>query len=151
MRILLYRGVSLLSRLIRWRTWSEYSHVALEIHRGEIVDAWKGGVRLIRSPFEGHDPETVVEAYEIAGLRPEQAARAALFARAQIGKPYDYWGVLRFIIRRDPTQPNDRWFCSELVFAALLHGGVRLLERVPAHRASPGDLARSPLLRRVPL
>jgi uncharacterized protein YycO len=151
MRILLYKGRSVLSRLIRFRTWSEYSHAALEIEGDLIVDAWKSGVRKIETPHEGHDPETVIHAYRVPDMTDEERARIREFALSQVGRPYDYRGVLRFLSRRDPRRENRRWFCSELVFASFLRGGIELLARVPAHRVSPGELARSPLLRKVPL
>jgi uncharacterized protein YycO len=146
MRILLYQGVSLLSRLIKWRTWSEWSHVAIQVGGGQVIDAWKGGVRLIDNPFEGHDPATVVQVLACSCLTAEQEQRIADFLVGEIGAPYDYWGVLRFVSRRDRPNPL-KWFCSELAFAAFQQAGIDLLARVPSWRVSPGDVAHSPLLK----
>ncbi len=151
MRILLYQGRSLLSRSIKFRTWRDYSHAALEIHADEIIDAWKRGVRVIETPHEGHDPETIIHAFRVPPLTDEQRMAIKYFAREQVGRPYDYRGVLRFISRRDPRRQNKKWFCSELVFEAFLRAGIELLARVPSHRVSPGDLALSPLLTKEPL
>jgi uncharacterized protein YycO len=129
-----------------WRTWSAYSHVAVEISEGEMIDAWKGGVRSIRHPFVGHDAATAIEAFSISNLTARQEVSVAEALRAELGRPYDYRGVLRFISRRDPAEDNRRWFCSELAFDALDRFGCHLLRRVPAWRVSPGMLVTSPFL-----
>jgi len=69
------------------------------------------------------------------------------FARSQVGKPYDWRSVFRFLTREKAGTPG-RWFCSELVVAALERGGVRLLN-MPAWAVAPGHLAWSTRLRRV--
>jgi uncharacterized protein YycO len=143
-RVLLYEGVSLLSKAIQWRTWGPYSHAALQLADGQVIDAWKGGVRKIKGPFVGHDKKTRVLAYDIRDLTATQAEAMAKFAMAQIGKGYDYLGVMRFLTRRDAN--NGKWFCSELVAAAACVAGRSLLEK-PSHRISPSDLASSTELR----
>lgn len=41
----------------------------------------------------------------------------------QIGKPYDYFGLIGFLWRRE-YQNDNKWFCSELAAEALKQGGV---------------------------
>jgi uncharacterized protein YycO len=135
--------VSILSRLIKWRTWSDYSHAAVELNDRSVIDAWKGGVRHVRGPLEGHDPGTVVEAYQF-DASPIQVELIESFAKRQVGIPYDYLGVLRFLTRRKVE--NRKWFCSELVFAAMVRAGLQPLARILPCQVSPGDLSHSPLL-----
>jgi hypothetical protein len=66
------------------------------------------------------------------------------FARAQVGKPYDYRGIAGFLARRNYATAKS-WFCSELVSAAFATAGAPLL-RLEPHKTSPGDLRTSPLL-----
>lgn len=163
MLLLDYHGVSLVSRAIRWRTWSDSSHTAIVItehtrsldagempaflRRAEMVEAWiHGGVQKRRGIHVGHTPGTEIDVYAIETPFADVDA-VQLFLTLQLGKRYDYRGVLGFMSRRDGAQRHDRWFCSELVMAAVAHGGCRLLERVPPHRVSPGQLITSPLLR----
>lgn len=145
MRVLGYKGVSLLSRLIQWRTWSPWTHVAIELDTGEVIDAWKEGVRLIAHPYVGHDPETIVEAFSFDHTRAQYAAISD-YLMGHLGSRYDYRAVLRFISRRDPQRENGAYFCSELVALAFVAAGIPLQERAPAHRLSPGDLMMSPRL-----
>ena len=42
--IALYKGTSALSRIIRWRTWSDYTHAAWVFQDGSVIEEWKGGV-----------------------------------------------------------------------------------------------------------
>jgi uncharacterized protein YycO len=69
-------------------------------------------------------------------------------AFGQIGKPYDWRGVLRFVSRK-PHHVNGAWFCSELVFECLARSGVRLLDRIEASDVSPQLLSYSTLLEAV--
>lgn len=54
---------------------------------------------------------------------PEQADSFHAFMRSQIGKSYDFIAIASIVIERD-WQDTDRWFCSELVAAALSHCGI---------------------------
>lgn len=144
--ILLYRGVSLVSRAIRWQTRSEYSHAAWMLPDGSVIEAWRSGVRHVPSPFVNHSPGTEIDVYAVDGLTSRQARDVRDFLLAQVGRGYDWLSVLRFVSRREGA--SSRWFCSELVHAALAEAGVELL-RGPSWQFAPGHLAWSPLVSRV--
>lgn len=140
-RILLFRGRGLVSALIRCQTGSQYSHAALLLPDGSIIEAWQGaGVRQrwLKDWCE-------VDVFAVRGMTETQWQAAIGYAKAQVGKKYDWCGVLR-VAARFRTPDNSRWFCSELVFKALEVAGVRLLRHVRACEVSPGMLAKSPLL-----
>ncbi|HRQ87224.1 MAG TPA: hypothetical protein PLA50_00380 [Bacteroidia bacterium] len=139
--VLLFRGRGAISAAIRWQTRSEYSHAALMMPGGKIIESWQGaGVRTkMPTDWDG------IDFFGVFGMDEDEWRQAFDFALAQVGQGYDYRGVLRFVSRRE-TPENGRWFCSELVFAAIQHAGVDLLSRVPAANVSPGMLALSPLL-----
>jgi uncharacterized protein YycO len=127
-------------RLIRWQTDSIYSHAALLFN-----DTW-----LFEADFDGVAESRItdfrnVDVFDAENITEEQKAVIYEFAKSQEGKKYDWWGVLRFI-SRDKLPENDRWFCSELVFAAFKAAEIELLERVEPWQVSPGMLARSPIL-----
>lgn len=141
-----YKGISLISRLIRFRTWSEYSHIA-EINEktGEVIEAWhKGGVVRRSDYHEGHTPGTVIELFDVDTTKVRKRC-VWVDLTCEIGKDYDFDGILGFIIRR--TRHNtEKWFCSELVFAKYQQRGINLLARVKPHKVSPGLLVMSPRL-----
>ncbi|HSZ58626.1 MAG TPA: hypothetical protein VK797_23360 [Tepidisphaeraceae bacterium] len=64
------------------------------------------------------------------------------FCTAQQGKPYDYLGIVGFIIPvRDFDHPGRRWFCSEICIAALEAGGLLLGPPRPIpEKESPNSL-----------
>lgn len=141
-----YYGKSLLSRLIRWRTWSKVSHSAAFFagpQGYEVIEAWEGKVR--RQPWTtGHTPGTRIQLYRV-GCTLEQRRLFYEFLNAQIGKRYDYTGILGFMLRAR-TESKESWFCSELVFAAARQAGINLLSRIEPYQVAPGDLNISPLL-----
>jgi uncharacterized protein YycO len=141
--VLLFRGRGIISTLIRWQSRSPYSHAALLMPDGRIVESWQGdGVR-VKTITDWTD----IEVYYVQGMTDIQWEIALDFAMELVGSGYDYKAVMRFISRR-PAADNERWFCSELVFAALEAAGVPLLARISAAAVSPGMLALSPLLYR---
>ena len=143
MRILLFKGRGLISFLIRLQSRGVYSHAAVELDTGEIVEAWQGsGVRLLKRLKHGRSD---VDTFTVRNLTTEHAMGVTSFLTSQIGKPYDYIGVLRFVTRRRKGGPR-KWFCSELVFAAFKAVGISLLERTEAWEVSPQLLSRSTLL-----
>lgn len=141
-----YRGKGIISTLIRFRTWSKYSHVAVMNEHGEIIEAWqRGGVCYRANHHQGHRPGTQIDCYSypLPHFREELLWR---FMCGQVGRGYDYFGVLGFLTRRDKAHNPERWFCSELVMAASIACGDPLLRGIAPHRVSPGDVVTSPLL-----
>lgn len=148
LRVALYRGRSLISRLIQWQTRSPYSHAALLLGSGEVIEAWHvGGVARNVCLLAAHKPDTRVDIFRVDALSPADAAVSIAFAHDQIGKGYDFLSIARFLSRsQSHRKETGRWYCSELVFASLQQGCVKLLERVEPCDVSPGMLALSPRL-----
>jgi len=144
----LYRGKSFLSRVIQWRTWSPYAHAAWITPAREVIEAWHvGGVRHNLTPDQDHTPGTPIDIFAVDLTEGEREGLME-FLLAQVGKRYDYRGVLKFISRRDGRRGSqERWFCSELIFAACLEIRRPLLSRIPSRKVHPGLLAYSPLLK----
>lgn len=143
--ITLHAGTGLISRLIRWQTRSRYSHAGIILPDGRFAEAREDtGVRIERRFIRWSGEQVDMFAVTVS---PEQAQAVDDFIAAQEGKPYDYTMVARFVSRRGASRSQSgKWFCSELVFAALQHAGVHLLRDTQPWEVSPGMLARSPLL-----
>lgn len=145
MRILAYRGVGIISKAIQFQTRSPYSHVAIEIAEHRIYEAWHvGGVRQLRYAIDGHDESTRIDIYRLDPALDCDVDKVEMFLLQQTGKRYDFKSVARFLTRRK-VRKDDRWFCSELVLAALQAGGVNLLH-INHSEASPRDVSISPHL-----
>jgi uncharacterized protein YycO len=149
MLIALHKGKGFIGRVIKWQTRSVYSHASLVFDElgGAVVESREfKGVRWLAAL----EPSKDVDLFRVE-LKREQYLAIRNFAFGQLGKPYDYTMVLRFISRRQASRAQSgKWFCSELVFAAFKEAGINLLERVEPWAVSPGLLALSPLLTPVP-
>jgi uncharacterized protein YycO len=150
--IALFKGTSLLSRYIRVKTWSEYSHAAwVDEGNGEMWEAWKGGVTCSVNLDARHAPGTRIDLFHVDGVTAEHTATIRAYMEAQEGKPYDWPGLFGFVTRRcqAPGEDQERWFCSELVYAAHLAAEIALLRNIPAWKVSPALLSYSPRARYI--
>lgn len=146
MKLALYRGTSLVSRLIRWQTRSVYSHAAMLMDDDTVYEAWhRGGVSHAPTLGFNHSPGTMVELYTFFAT-DDQLAKIEAFLKSQVGCKYDWLSVIRFVTRfRTTDGSKSRWFCSELVFAALDAAGIPPLSRIEPHLITPRDLGMSPV------
>lgn len=107
-----YRGLSFISKIIKWRTRGIYSHVAIEIDNN-VYEAWeKYGVVKASSTLENHTHKTPIDTIEI-NTKEIVAQNFKLFLEAQINKKYDWRAIISFIGSKN-IQDKNRWFCSEL-------------------------------------
>ena len=144
-----YKGKSLTSRLIKFITRGQYSHTAIILGSGRIVEAWQGSnsVRVIRTLSEGHKAGTPVDIYSVRmGADQERLFRE--YVEAQIGKKYDYWGIAGFLLRRD-LQRGESSFCSEIFAAGCEFAKVRLFNNLLPSQTSPSMITRSPITRLI--
>ena len=143
--IALYKGTSMLSRAIRWQTDSDYSHASWLLPDGREIEAWKGrGVHVNASLGDGHTPGTVIDIFSLTQFSDMQRMQVQAFLDDQLGKPYDWKGVARFL-SRGRRHSDRRWFCSELVAAACESAGSPLFN-LPHWKIAPGLIAASPVV-----
>ena len=143
LRIGLHRSTGLVSSLIKWQTRSQYSHASLILPSGLILESIQGKGVVMDRWYALRDD---IDVFTVA-IREEQEHAVIDFAKQQLGKPYDYTMVLRFISRRQATRKTSgKWFCSELVFASYLEAGIALLRDTEPWEVSPELLSKSPYL-----
>jgi len=76
---------------------------------------------------------------------PEQETAFYTWAKAQIGKPYDWKGILAFAF--DETWRNgNSWFCSMFAYAATEHIGKPIIRIQDAGKVLPDDFYKSLIL-----
>lgn len=148
MKIALYRGKGIVSKLILWQTRSNFSHAALVLPDNSVIESreWIGVQR--RPHYYPINGETCT-LFNIHTTSEEDKAIIA-FAEAQLGKPYDYMGILRFITR-EPVEIHYewKWFCSAFVFACFEHINKPLLARIYSRAVNPGELSLSTLMKQI--
>ena len=146
MRILAFEGISPVSWAIRLQTLCNTSHVAWETRAGTVIEAvpWHGVV-CSDDPWRYHTPGTKIKVFDFASPLTDEEGRVALrWLLKQVGKKYDYRGVIR-LVTRVPHPENDKWFCSELV-SAVCREIARPISRLPDHHVIPRDIVVSPKL-----
>ena len=159
--VLLFRGTSLMSRVIRWGSDSVYSHAGFT--------AWWGG-RLLVFQSTGRGAEVLpasaaVDAYDgqVDLFRLDDGLYAKLDTEALItqavgllGRQYATTSLVglmwrmarrRFRGRPDATGEPTEVFCSQYVSYCFRAQGLDLVDGTDDASTSPGDLAGSPCLR----
>ena len=145
-RIALYRGTSIISRLIQWQTRSVYSHAAALLDDDSVIEAWHcGGVSHVPTLQSNHTPDTPVDIFIVRSTLGQQEIYER-FLKRQVGEKYDFQAVFRFL-SRVPASKNNKWFCSELVAAALNSAGLPPLARIYPAEVSPKLLSLSQKLK----
>lgn len=147
--VALFCGTSLISRMIRWHTRGLWSHAAIVID-GVVYEAREGrGVIKRRWGTSGYPDKAWTLRTPVEALSLEQVEAMKNWLDVQMGSPYDYVQVSRFLTRFKWTRrmSDGKWFCSELVFEAFKQVGVDLFDNVEAFEVPPVWLDRTVLLR----
>lgn len=122
-----------LSKVIRAFTSCPWHHVAVLFDDEYVIEARFVGV--IKTPLEEFKARGKYAIVDFP-LKDEQAALE--FAEAQIGKKYDYTGLIGFPFQRN-WQHYAKWYCTELV-AAITAAGKSPIIKSDLPGISPRDL-----------
>ena len=147
-RVALFNGDGVVSWLIKKQTRSKYSHAALLLPgtTNQVIESREfKGVRL--HTLDESDYQ-LIDWFAIPSMSDADYEVAINLFKEQLGMPYDYWSVARFVTKK-PARENGKWFCSEAVHKMLADAGTRLLARIPSAEVSPAHLGISPLLVQV--
>lgn len=146
MKVVFYSFANLSGALSRWSTRSDWSHVDCLFDDGTVIGAMKEGVQRMYLSERLAGPRKV-KAYRIDIINLPKEYAAFEFAKEQVGAGYDWSGMVGMFLpaKQFELQDQSRWFCSELVAAAIEAGGVKIA-RYSNWRLSPGFLDCSPLL-----
>lgn len=125
MQLAFRHDVGWVGRYIIARVSGSPVHVALCFGENVVIEADGGVVREITRHERFADGEWTLVT---CNLTAQQAWWALQFARGQVGKPYDWWGVLWAWWWGKPAgnAARDKWFCSELAAAALMAAGQEM-------------------------
>jgi cell wall-associated NlpC family hydrolase len=157
--IVLFRGKSLVSRAICWATRSPYSHAGVvgwwNAHLMVLEAVSKGVVATRLSYIVDHYPggaELWTTDRELARV---EVVREAQFLLGRSYSMMKLFGMARRMVfgagghDKDPERSPDAFLCSEFVSRAWRKGGLDLKDGVPDQFTRPGDIARSPHLRKI--
>ena len=160
--VLMYKGRSFSSRIIQFVTRSKYSHAGLAAwwkDRLMVLEAVGNGVVVTRLSANVVHYKGNVELFTSNEDIPEEdRLRMVHFAQEELGKQYALWSTILLGIRllfvsdketRDTLKREKRLFCSHYVAQTynVIHRDLK--KGVSDRFMSPGDVANSPLLRKV--
>lgn len=121
MKIAFYRawagGGSTMDKLVSLWTRSPYSHCELIFSDGTSFSSSSrdGGVRFKQVKY-------VSGRWDVMLFETEYEVEMRQWCDSQLGKKYDYLGILSHVIMLPFIQDNSRWYCSEICSAALQIG-----------------------------
>lgn len=125
------------SALLRLAMWSPWSHVGIVDPRtGHVIEA-VAGRGVIQRRLD--DVIATSSRYELVALPASNPAAVIDAALQQLGKRYDWWGVIGLGVRRQ-WQQDDAWFCSELAASAFAAAGEPLFRADCLRRVTPQHL-----------
>ena len=129
MKLAFRKPVDFIDRLIAIITRGPYCHVSVVYGDMVISSEKKNGVT--KHAFEDHAICDILE------IKTSKEKEIIDFLEKEIGSNYDLCGALRFILPfLKPS--SDKWFCSELIVAALAED--KKFKEWEAQRFSPNSL-----------
>lgn len=133
--LLFTRTRTLHSLAVRLFTGSPWSHVEF-IDGTNVIGALPGGVAVdsLRKRL------AEVSAYQIVRVPCAEPLRVLTACYSQLGKPYDFLGILGLVTRRRRWQKASSWFCSELVSWCFAAVGQPLFREEQVWRVTPQHL-----------
>jgi uncharacterized protein YycO len=118
-----------------------WHHAAMYIGNGQMIEAWKDGVRIV--PVDMVKKASEVGVYRVKTTDTVRI-NAINWAKTKVGLPYDYkW--LTYIGGKEVE--GDSYYCSELVWAAYLKAGGPDIDQNPGfslrygYNVAPQELA----------
>lgn len=158
--LIFVRGRGLFAYLIRQTTGGHWSHVEIVVSATESVSAMEGeGIR--RCNFAEAFKDEEWRAATVATASDTQAFLVSKLALDKIGGRYDTRAILgvwfRFALKRlgvrlassNPTQENEKFFCSELVAYLFAEQGVTFSTNTPA-LTTPSEIAEAAIVKELP-
>lgn len=151
--IVLYKGNGFFSKLVRFFTKSEYSHVSMMLSDKLSIEAnWYKKSNVV--PIK-YDKDTM-EFYRVkGGLTDKQKLVLLQHSYNFLNKVYDYPQIFGYVIRFfDKSKINlfnstKRLICSELIDRAYLKLGIDLSSENYIGDVTPKDIANSDKLTRI--
>lgn len=139
--ILVYSGSGFFSRLIKWKTYSEWTHVAVYLGNG-LQREFKEGAGAQEVPFRIQNLAMIRRR-----LSPWHKDRSDAYWARVCDQGYDYLGLLWSFYARRQGRENNSMFCSEYVIRddrQASEGPLYLVsDETDADGVAPADIVRS--------
>jgi len=142
--------------MIKAATKSIYSHAAIYIGAGDVIDAtnkFGKGVR-VRTLKQTAQRFYRIDILRHPNLSEDRAEKICQKALAHVGESYNYLMLFLFFIVpllpdkwKNPLARNEAKVCSELVSKVYKETGIDIIPKKDESQESPGDIGKSKVLR----
>lgn len=146
-----HKAVGVFGKLIKLWPFAgshKYCHVELVFSNGDWFSAreFKNGVSFTKGEVPSDDTIFDYDLMPLPMIGPEEERRLRVWCQEEVGCDYDTRGVIfSFLPIPIGWQHKEKWFCSEICFAALQSLGLSSLKAIkgvtPAS-VSPGRMHR---------
>lgn len=133
LRIMFTNSTKPLSPVIRWVTWSSFSHMVVMIDDDTIIHSDFHGVRI--EPIK--DLQDRSKNWMIVEYECENPQAVIDACKTQLGKPYDFTGLFGILLRDVDLQDDSKWWCSELPAFGFETAGIPKFATEFIHRITP--------------
>ena len=113
------------------------THVEALLGDGTVIGAYIDLGQVARRPADYDAADWAQQLIVEMPFTADQEQLAVQFLNAQLGKPYDDFGLGSFVVARDWRSP-DHWWCSDLQTAMCERSGW--MERLATDITTPRDL-----------
>jgi hypothetical protein len=116
-KFIAFKGISTISKIIRWWTGGDYSHIAIGLDDDNTIEAWKHENRNLKWGYftvsENHTHGTQYEIWEVELPSAEYQVCMDFYKWLADNKiRYDFISIFCFVFRFLKNDNNTR-FCSE--------------------------------------
>ena len=142
--IILVKNNKLISKIIKWWTKSEYSHVALavdDLHMYETNYDTNSHIKIIDFPTNMYD------IYRLKDTSKLDTEKLNKFMKEHLKNKYDLGEIFKIVFKINTPDDDGKYICSMLVREAFLDQGIDLTPGIEI--PTPEDLSHSELLYKV--
>ena len=133
--ILVYKGnwYNPITWIIYTRTSTTYTHCAIAVGRGRMIEAVAKGV--IEVPLDAHGtrPYLLLRYKHEIHQEHVQAATDWLYNQVECAVGYDFLALIGFLTGYKGFEEEDKFFCSELAVYAFQAAKVDLYSEIPTY------------------
>lgn len=148
--IIVYKGNTLTSRIIKWFLKSQYVHVGVLLDEWHIVDIdWRYHLKIRHLDYSVDE----YEVYRYGGLTDIHKRQMVKFLRQKLNTQYSMWENIRYLMSqwfglklKDNVQ---RYNCSEMIVDMFHYGGIELFDYDSNKVIMPHALIESEKLTKV--
>jgi len=143
--LILTKSPDLVSKFIRYVTWSEQSHIAIYLGNELIIESQNGyGVRVVHINEYLDTPGVEIFVARVRNIRQDRIFEVLDFSKEFIGRRYDLFGLVgiltKFMVRRigleslvnflgqNKTADPQKFWCSEFVAFCFSKIAVKFVE-----------------------